>query len=287
MNKNFIVTNGNTEKQANSIIKFSFQTNDYLIYYIDENEEQAQIFVSKLQTNTEGKKFIEQFDLSLKSKLNSLVYNIVVKLVIDFKKGEDATKLISELETREEIKISNDLPTLSKQEYLPNSSVAITTKALINESTELFGKFVKPAVEEPVWLEVKEVKTEPISVMPQVEDKPIIANTLPSSPVSPVASPLPAEPVLQQIPTPATQESPVVSEPIQNPQTEILNSAVNSDPNLTAVLPNVQSSIQPNIGKINGQKAGFANTKYIIIGTVCLLLSVVVVIVAIILIKNK
>lgn len=281
MNKNFIITKGNIDKQANIIIKFNFQSNDYIIYYVDENEDQAQIFVSKLLTNTEGKKFIESVDPNLKSKLNNLVYNIVVKLITDHKKGIDASALISELENREKIKLSNTLFPLYRQEYLQDSSVAITTKSLIKESTELFNVFIKEEIEEPVWLEVK---SEPSKEEAETKDT-VTSTILPNNVTSTVVSPLPVEPVISSsIPNPIVEEkSNTLELPTQNPQVAILDSIVNSDPNLTAVLPNNES----NVANINEKQAGFANTKYIIIGTVCLLLSVVVVIVAIILIKNK
>lgn len=281
MNKNFIITKGNIDKQANIIIKFNFQSNDYIIYYVDENEDQAQIFVSKLLTNTEGKKFIESVDPNLKSKLNNLVYNIVVKLITDHKKGIDASALISELENREKIKLSNTLFPLYRQEYLQDSSVAITTKSLIKESTELFNVFIKEEIEEPVWLEVK---SEPSKEEAETKDT-VTSTILPNNVTSTVVSPLPVEPVISSsIPNTIVEEkSNTLELPTQNPQVAILDSIVNSDPNLTAVLPNNES----NVANINEKQAGFANTKYIIIGTVCLLLSVVVVIVAIILIKNK
>ena len=41
MNKNFIIMNknNNTQMQASSLVKFNFNNKDYLVYFIDENEE--------------------------------------------------------------------------------------------------------------------------------------------------------------------------------------------------------------------------------------------------------
>ena len=49
MNKKIIVQdkNNNIQKEADTIIKFNFENKDYLIYSIEENEENRQIFVSK------------------------------------------------------------------------------------------------------------------------------------------------------------------------------------------------------------------------------------------------
>ena len=64
-------------------------------------------------------------------------------------------------------------------------------------------------------------------------------------------------------------------EVLPNPQAQKL--AIISDPSLGFGISD---------NNLPKEKAGFANTKYIVIGTVCLVLAVVVVIVAYILISN-
>ena len=67
---------------------------------------------------------------------------------------------------------------------------------------------------------------------------------------------------------------------VPNPQAEKL--AVVSDPSLSNV---TGVNVQPNMVKLNNK--GKANVKYIIIGTVCILLAIAVVIIAYILIQKK
>ena len=47
MNKNFILIDktNNLQKNATAIIKFTFENKDYLVYSIDENDGNKQIFV--------------------------------------------------------------------------------------------------------------------------------------------------------------------------------------------------------------------------------------------------
>ena len=89
-----------------------------------------------------------------------------------------------------------------------------------------------------------------------------------------------------QVVTPETVQIPNIEgqelNNIPNPQAEKLNNvAVVYDPSLG----NSGLNIQPNIGK--QKNAGFTLNKYIVIGTVCILLAIAVVIVAYILIQKK
>ena len=61
MNKSFLLLdkNNNLQKNADIICRFTFDECDYLVYNIDENDENGQIFVSKLIFNSEGKCFID------------------------------------------------------------------------------------------------------------------------------------------------------------------------------------------------------------------------------------
>ena len=91
----------------------------------------------------------------------------------------------------------------------------------------------------------------------------------------------PSQPVGNQM----VQPSETISQDLNNlpnPQAEKLeNIAVVSDPSLSASGVNVQ----PNLGK--QKNAGFTLNKYIVIGTICILLAIAVVVVAYILIQKK
>ena len=106
--------------------------------------------------------------------------------------------------------------------------------------------------------------------IPQVEVKPEV-----QIPVSEVN--IPIENKEGNIPT-FINNIPSQEENIPNPQAERL--AVVSDPSLNSAGLN----LQPNVARRHS--AGNANTKYIILGTVCLVLAVAVVVITYFLIKN-
>lgn len=320
MNNKFILVRGIEEKEAKAVIEFKYQDSNYLIYYTDESANQVQIFVSKLTNDNK----IEATDPILKNRLNSLVYSIVVKLISEANSA-NPSNLINNLEIKEEIKLENKNIDLDKQEYLPTSSVAITTKEIVLKATELFKNYIKEEIQKPIWEETKTTSVEVIEPkvainnfenniptssldnqksqesvnieMPKEaieNDDQIISNPTVQVPIEPVSS---SENINKPISITENSSIETSTEPQQsiNPQMSILN----NDPNLAAVLANPQNqfTVSQNSNNMNGpvvqpntlkmKKAGFANSKYIILGTVCLVLAVVVVIVAIILIKNK
>ena len=78
--------------------------------------------------------------------------------------------------------------------------------------------------------------------------------------------------------TPAPVANTVVTENVAMPNPQIEKLAVVSDPSLGI------SMQQPNV--LKNKKAGFANTKYIVVGSVCLALAIATVVTAYILITN-
>ncbi len=327
MNKNFIIMNknNNAQMQASSLVKFNFNNKDYLVYFIDENEENKQIFVSRLILNSEGKYFIDNIMPEEKAKLSEIVYNIVILIPTNNQKGEPADKLLSSLTEKYALLLSNDIPTLGEQEYYNNCSIAITSKELVALAEVFYNTNLK--VEEPV-LKTSEVPTWEIpssnEVVQPVEQA---VNTVPiftsaenentSSPEVKAEEPMVNEtPVVEPIPpvvnnnSQATNVIPNTTEEmpantlnnnlannsinnnvnnvlpennIPNPQAEKL--AIVSDPSLASITGTVHIAGQPNVAKLNNK--GKANVKYIIIGTICILLAIAVVVVAYILIQKK
>lgn len=330
MNKKFIIMNknNNTQMQASSLVKFNFNNKDYLVYFIDENEENKQIFVSRLILNSEGKYFIDNIMPEEKAKLSEIVYNIVILIPTNNQKGEPADKLLSSLTEKYALLLSNDIPTLGEQEYYNNCSIAITSKELVALAEVFYNTNLK--VEEPV-LKTSEVPTWEIpssnEVVQPVEQA---VNTVPiftsaenentSSPEVKAKEPMVNEtPVVEPIPpvvnnnSQATNVIPNTTEEmpantlnnnlannsinnnvnnvnnvlpennIPNPQAEKL--AIVSDPSLASITGTAPIAGQPNVAKLNNK--GKANVKYIIIGTICILLAIAVVVVAYILIQKK
>ena len=312
-------------KSEKRLIKFNFNNKDYLVYFIDENEENKQIFVSRLILNSEGKYFIDNIMPEEKAKLSEIVYNIVILIPTNNQKGEPADKLLSSLTEKYALLLSNDIPTLGEQEYYNNCSIAITSKELVALAEVFYNTNLK--VEEPV-LKTSEVPTWEIpssnEVVQPVEQA---VNTVPiftsaenentSSPEVKAKEPMVNEtPVVEPIPpvvnnnSQATNVIPNTTEEMPantlnnnlannsinnnvnnvlpennmpNPQAEKL--AIVSDPSLASITGTVPIAGQPNVAKLNNK--GKANVKYIIIGTICILLAIAVVVVAYILIQKK
>lgn len=317
MNKNFVLMDktNNTQRNATAVIKFNYENNDYLIYSIDENEVNKQIFVSKLILNSEGKSFIDNILPEEKNKLSNVVYNIIILTPSNFKKGALANNLLKDIKEKLMVNLSLEIPELGSQEYFANCSIAITNKEFVEDAIKFYNDNlnmekvqeqipVTPTwtipTEEPVAINKPSVNQEtmqnninisPIpSAIPQTNPQPVIpnatSNNIESVPAEPVNIVNPTIETPNQVVTPKTAQIPNIEgqelNNIPNPQAEKLNNiAVVSDPSLG----NSGLNIQPNIGK--QKNAGFTLNKYIVIGTVCILLAIAVVIVAYILIQKK
>ena len=313
MNKSFILLDktNNVQKNANTIIKFTLEGKDYLTYSIDENEQNKQIFVSKLIVNSEGKYFIEDISPEEKNKLSNIVYNIVILTPSNAQKGGVANDLINELTEKFSLTFSLEIPDLNEQEYFSNCSIAITGKEFVEEAVKFYGENIKaeqtPVVENesvsenmitPTWTIPSEVIEEPQEV---------------SSPIPEIVTPVVPQPVVTEnnipeitsIPEPTNVENSIpevpASEPIKldiTPEVTVEQTGVVQAPEEPALnIPNPQAAIvsdpslgltnanmQPNVGKKN---AGFAINKYIVIGTICIVAAIAVVVVAYLLIQKK
>lgn len=317
MNKNFVLMDktNNTQRNATAVIKFNYENNDYLIYSIDENEVNKQIFVSKLILNSEGKSFIDNILPEEKNKLSNVVYNIIILTPSNFKKGALANNLLKDIKEKLMVNLSLEIPELGSQEYFANCSIAITNKEFVEDAIKFYNDNlnmekvqeqipVTPTwtipTEEPVAINESSINQEPMqnninispipNAMPQTNPQPVIpnatSNNIESVPTEPVNIVNPTIETPNQVVTPETVQIPNIEgqklNNIPNPQAEKLNNvAVVSDPSLG----NSGLNIQPNIGK--QKNAGFTLNKYIVIGTVCILLAIAVVIVAYILIQKK
>ena len=317
MNKNFVLMDktNNTQRNATAVIKFNYENNDYLIYSIDENEVNKQIFVSKLILNSEGKSFIDNILPEEKNKLSNVVYNIIILTPSNFKKGALANNLLKDIKEKLMVNLSLEIPELGSQEYFANCSIAITNKEFVEDAIKFYNDNlnmekvqeqnpVTPTwtipTEEPVAINEPSINQEPMqnninispipNAMPQTNPQPVIpnatSNNIESVPAEPVNIVNPTIETPNQVVTPKTAQIPNIEgqelNNIPNPQAEKLNNiAVVSDPSLG----NSGLNIQPNTGK--QKNAGFTLNKYIVIGTVCILLAIAVVIVAYILIQKK
>lgn len=317
MNNKFILfdKNNNIEKDAQLIVKFNFENNNYLVYSIEENEQNSQIFVSKLVLNSEGNSFIDDISLEEKGKLSNIVYNIVILIPSDIEKGTDFQTLINNLFNKFSVKLLSGLPTLSNQEYYSNCSIAITNNSLVKNALDLYNEKLNVVNETittdvPTWTAPVEV-TAPTPIdgenIPTIEEPTIVSSSIPV--VDPIISSNGLESNMEKTSDASVSLQNVVVPEVESPSLVVEEPAISSDNNVTTpsndinsssdvILPNPQTEKlaivsdpslgigiqQPNI--MQNKKAGFANTKYVVIGTICLVLAIAVIITAYILIKN-
>jgi hypothetical protein len=295
MNKSFILTNKNNEqKVALEIVKFNFDGIDYLVYSIDENEQNSQIFVSQLILNSEGKYFIDNILPEEKNKLSNIVYNIVILTPTEAQKGISFDVLSKNLLDKFSVKLHSNLPILENQEYHNSSSIALTNKILVNNAIKFYednlNKEEKETINElPTWTAPMEVTAPtPISISDNTSSLDTVVSIEPSEIVKIDENKL--QPVVQI-------NEPLVNTYQDNISNNMLSSTIDTNLSQETVLPNPQAQklaiiSDPSLGfgisdnNLLKEKAGFANTKYIVIGTVCLVLAVAVVIAAYVLISN-
>lgn len=299
MNDKFVLTNNGINKDAEIIVKFNLENKDYLIYCTDENESNKQVFVSRLTLNTEGKYFIDDITLEEKNKLSNVVYNIVILTPNEAKKGIEAKLLIDKLTNEFKLQLSGDKPLLNEQNYFSNCSIAITSKLLVEEAINFFKANLTSKSEEqklnnevPTWSlpidSAVENNTAPINIIGNNMSEPIAPVTQEQVTPNLVINDTPIN-NNNNITIPVTDNNQIneqvsvvegtMNSNIPNPQAEKL--AIISDPSLGNA---AGLNLQPNVARKNN--AGNANTKYIIIGTISILLAVAVVVVAYFLIKN-
>ena len=213
--KKIIIETLNIQYDDRINLKFNYENNDYLIYSIDENEVNKQIFVSKLILNSEGKSFIDNILPEEKNKLSNVVYNIIILTPSNFKKGALANNLLKDIKEKLMVNLSLEIPELGSQEYFANCSIAITNKEFVEDAIKFYNDNlnmekvqeqipVTPTwtipTEEPVAINEPSINQEPMqnninispipNAMPQTNPQPVIpnatSNNIESVPIEPV-----------------------------------------------------------------------------------------------------
>ena len=141
MNKKFVLfdkING-IQREATYILTFESNNSEFLIYYLDEDNNNKQIFVSKLIKNTEGKYFISDINSNDKNRINTIVYNIVIVLPSESSKSSNKDIIINEFKNKYNIDISLRAINIETQNYLHSSRVAITSDKLVNNCIDFYN----------------------------------------------------------------------------------------------------------------------------------------------------
>ena len=81
MNDNIvkIVDENNISREAKIITKFTENGLDYVIYTINRDNENANIFVSRLVNDVDGIKFADIIDINEKAKIDAIVKDMIKK----------------------------------------------------------------------------------------------------------------------------------------------------------------------------------------------------------------
>lgn len=262
----------NIDRDANVVFSFDLDGSDYVVYRISRDEEQDNLFVSKVVRNIDNTyNMINVDDTAEKSKLNSIVMALVqsaVKNPADKLAGDSVS-----LSDGKTIKFINTL--FNKEQKIEVRKTYVTTvKKEVSRVAEKYYDVVvlevqEPAMDDifpsitpittPVQEEIKVVEPTvvaptPVVVQPEVV-APVAPTVVPVAPVvvEPTVAPTnvaPVEPVIPTpvVPTPVAQTQPqvVVPEPVpasvvnDAPQTLVFNAS--KETNLNAALGEVANT---------------------------------------------
>lgn len=269
MNNKFLLVDriNGSQKVATYILLFQSGNDKYLIYYLDENNNNKQIFVSKLIRNTEGKYFISDINSNDKNRINGIVYNIVIVLPVS-----NNNSVIEDFENKYNIIISLEPVNIETQNYLHNSRVAITSEMLVNNCIEFYNKNINNdqinVAQNDSQIQIKNITD--ISTIPNQNNN-VVDNTSIST-TNEISSQVNDDSINNQLPN-------------INPQMQILENNVNTIPIQNAVNSDINMS-GINEKNNNNNNEGFVINTSIIVGTIALLLAVAIVTFTFIVIKK-
>ena len=259
----------NIDRDANVMFAFDLDGSEYVAYRISRDEEQDNLFVSKVLKNLDGTfNMIDVDDSTEKSKLNSIVMSLVEssvkssanKLPSDTLSLSDGNliKFISVIFNKEQkIEVRKTYVTTVKKEVSRVAEkyydiVVVKEEPKVVEDiyptvtpvvdAVVSGPVIEPApVVQPVVVE-SPVLTVPVVETPKVEQQ----VTTPVSPVVEVVTPIVSEQPVIPVVEPATVSQPSVS--VSAPVSEVTVSVPNTtvvQPTPTVVIPEPVPTVLP------------------------------------------
>ena len=168
-----VIDEHNIDRDANIVCAFNVDSNDYVLYWIERDEENANLFVSKILKNNDGTYNMSNIeDASEKSKIGDVVKGMVTLAIKNENENEKASSKVS-LEDGKEIDLSN--VRFNKEQNINVAKTYVTTvkKTVAKVSNDFFDVPVKEEkTEEPLFNDifvappVEEIKSE----MPSIDN---------------------------------------------------------------------------------------------------------------------
>ena len=227
-----IVDEHGIDRVANVVCSIDVDGSDYVIYWIERDNDNDNLFISKLIKNNDGtSNMINIEDTMEKGNLNEIVKELITHAINDGNDTLNSNSVV--LKNGKTIKIASVL--FNKEQNINVQKTYITTvkKSVTKVSEDYYH--VQPVLDtpvvEPVMPSVDEVKEQvnvPVEVVPEVPVSPLPAENTPA-----VETPLVQKtPVVEPTPVPSIPEVTISLEPEVQPE-----------PILETPVPNVDAKI--------------------------------------------
>ena len=276
MNKEFVLVDrlNSVAFQCFSLVKFRFNNIDYLVYYSYEGVNNCKVFTSRIIANGNNSYSLSELSNEEKNMIFHIIYAIVITLPSSYSKDLDISKIVNEFAMSNNIIFSKDIPSFGEQK-LSNNSFFASSNADYLTFVRSFYNYVIPKVlvstrSNLVWSIPSSNGDTSINRLDDNLDSRTTGNSVNNNMdlIIPISG---AE---------ASSASNVNNEVGTYSFTDFGFNYVPTDQEDTLIN-------KKNNNRLTEEKnAGFASNRYIIIGTICLILASVVVAVAIIVTKN-
>lgn len=287
----------NNRKKVEAILKLGYNNKEYLIYTFNNIDDNTKtILLSTLIKNENNIYTISDISDEDKNTLNSLVFNII--MILPSQKDKDGNQLINEFIKENSINLSLELPKLNDEKYFPNSLIAKVNADFIEKAIDFYHIYLDK--NDNIELQEKDININTWTIpgtsnvnnnqsTAQIQINNITDNNMSNAKPDQVLNDINSginqnnnsdniTVDLEKVDNINNNEN-ISNDILPNPQTIKLAKMYEQDTQYTT-----NNNMQPNTMRKN--ISGNASTMYIVIGTVCIVLALVVVAIAYIMIKN-
>ena len=287
----------NNRKKVEAILKLGYNNKEYLIYTFNNIDDNTKtILLSTLIKNENNIYTISDISDEDKNTLNSLVFNII--MILPSQKDKDGNQLINEFIKENSINLSLELPKLNDEKYFPNSLIAKVNADFIEKAIDFYHIYLDK--NDNIELQEKDININTWTIpgtsnvnnnqsTAQIQINNIMDNNMSNAKPDQVLNDIDSginqnnnsdniTVDLEKVDNINNNEN-ISNDILPNPQTIKLAKMYEQDTQYTT-----NNNMQPNTMRKN--ISGNTSTMYIVIGTVCIVLALVVVAIAYIMIKN-